>query len=60
VLNKSEWNAEFLDQLYQFPNQRVHDDLIDSLAYIDQIANISYITDFEDTSVEPLDIWSGY
>jgi predicted phage terminase large subunit-like protein len=60
TLAKGEWNTEFLDQLYQFPNPRVHDDLIDSVAYIDQIANISYITDFEDTSVEPLDIWSGY
>lgn len=60
TLAKGDWNTEFLDQLYQFPNPRVHDDLIDSVAYIDQIANISYITDFEDTSVEPLDIWSGY
>jgi predicted phage terminase large subunit-like protein len=60
TLARGDWNVEFLDQLYQFPNPRVHDDLIDSVAYIDQIANISYITDFEDTSVEPLDIISGF
>jgi predicted phage terminase large subunit-like protein len=60
TLARGDWNVEFLDQLYQFPNPRVHDDLIDSVAYIDQIANISYITDFEDTSVEPLDYIAGY
>jgi predicted phage terminase large subunit-like protein len=60
TLNKGGWNEEFLDELYQFPNPKVHDDLIDSLAYIEQIANISYLTDFEDTSVEPFDIISGY
>ena len=27
VLNKGEWNTEFLDELFQFPNKLVHDDL---------------------------------
>jgi predicted phage terminase large subunit-like protein len=60
TLAKGDWNTEFLDQLYQFPNPRVHDDLIDSVAYIDQIANISYLTDYEETDVDALDIISGY
>lgn len=45
-LNKGEWNMQFLDQLFQFPNPLVHDDLIDSLAYIDQMASVAYYTDY--------------
>ncbi len=62
TLNKGEWNAEFLDQLFQFPNHLVHDDLIDSLAYIDQLAIVSYNTDLLDLDEEytPLDIMTGY
>lgn len=60
TLNKGEWNAEFLDQLFQFPNQLVHDDLIDSLAYIDQIAKISYYIDYEEDEHEYLDDFTGY
>jgi predicted phage terminase large subunit-like protein len=61
-INKGEWNSEFLDQLFQFPNHLVHDDLIDSLAYIDQMANVAYNIshlDFED-DYEPLDLYAGY
>lgn len=42
TLNKGDWNATFLDQLYQFPDPLTHDDLIDSLAYIDQLAHVAY------------------
>lgn len=60
-LNKADWNEKFLDQLFQFPNALVHDDLIDALAYISDLAEIPYgIEDFEDTSFTPLDILSGY
>jgi len=59
-LNKGEWNEEFLDQLFQFPNPLVHDDLVDALAYIDQLANISYYVDFEDEEFEMLDKMAGY
>lgn len=61
-LNKGEWNGEFLDQLFQFPNHLVHDDLIDSLAYIDQLAQVAYHTDLIDLEedYEPLDIIAGY
>jgi len=47
TLNKGEWNDIFLDQLYQFPDPKTHDDLIDSLAYIDQIAKVAYFYDYE-------------
>ena len=61
TLEKGEWNMQFLDQLFQFPNPLVHDDLIDSLAYIDQLALIPYgLTDFEDTKYTPLDSMTGY
>ena len=59
-LNKGEWNIPFMDQLFQFPNKLVHDDLIDSLAYIDQLANIAYGVDFEEEDYEPLDQISGF
>ena len=61
-LAKGEWNAEFLDQLFQFPNHLVHDDLIDSLAYIDQLAKVAYHNDLIDLEedFEPLDIIAGY
>lgn len=62
TLNKGEWNAEFLDQLFQFPNHLVHDDLIDSLAYIDQLARVAYHNDLIDLEeeFEPLDAIAGY
>lgn len=60
-LNKGDWNSEFLDQLFQFPNHLVHDDLIDSLAYIDQLAIVAYHTDLLDIEeYEPLDVMTGY
>ena len=61
-LAKGEWNSEFLDQLFQFPNHLVHDDLIDSLAYIDQLAKVAYHSDLLDLEedFEPLDIIAGY
>ena len=60
ALNKGTWNAQFLDELFQFPNPLVHDDLIDSLAYIDQLAKVSYAFDYEDEDYEFLDKYSGY
>jgi phage terminase large subunit-like protein len=59
-LNKGEWNIPFMDQLFQFPNKLVHDDLIDSLSYIDQLAVISYNVDFEEEDYDCLDSVSGY
>ena len=59
-LNKGNWNTEFCDQLFQFPNPLVHDDLIDSLAYIDQLAKISYYVDYEEEDFEFIDPQAGY
>ena len=61
TLNKGEWNSRFLDQLFQFPDPLTHDDLVDSLAYIDQLANVPYgIGDIEFDEPEILDIVAGY
>ena len=62
TVNKGEWNSEFLDQLFQFPNPLVHDDLVDSLAYIDQLAKVAYHTDWidDEDDYQPLDILAGY
>ncbi len=60
-LNKGEWNARFLDQLFQFPDPLTHDDLVDSLAYIDQLSVVPYgIHDFVEDEIEILDIIAGY
>ena len=42
TLAEADWNATFLDQLYQFPSPLTHDDLLDSLAYIDQLVVQNY------------------
>ena len=60
TLNKAPWNAEFMDQLLNFPNPQVHDDLLDALSYIDQIQVAEYITDYEQDDWEPLDALIGY
>ena len=59
VLNEGDWNYKFVDQLLQFPDTKTHDDLIDSLAYIDQIAETIYERDHED-EFEPYDAMVGY
>ena len=60
TLNKGDWNTEFLDELFQFPNKLVHDDLIDSLAYIDQLAQVAYAFDYEEEEYELTDYYAGY
>jgi len=61
TLNYGSWNNEFLDQLLNFPNSQLHDDLIDSLAYIDQIQVVDYTSDLEEDEYEPMDAdFSGY
>ncbi len=59
-LNKDgEWK-EFIDQFLMFPTAGVHDDLVDSLSYVDQLAVTSYQQDYDDDEYEPLDIISGF
>jgi phage terminase large subunit-like protein len=60
LFNKAEWNSEIVDELMNFPNPQVHDDLIDALSYIDQIAIAEYVQDYEEEDFAPLDEISGY
>ena len=59
-LNSGHWTKKFVDQLLDFPNPLVHDDMLDALAYIDQVAipNYSHFTEGEDW--QPLDPITGY
>jgi len=54
-----DWD-EFLDQLIMFPTAGVHDDLVDALSYIDQLAIANYNVDYEDEDYEVFDPISGY
>ena len=60
-LAKGDWNVKFMDQLFQFPSKLTHDDLIDALAYIDQLADVAYpsaLMDLDDW--EATDTVAGY
>jgi len=60
-LRKGEWNRPFVDQLLGFPNPLQHDDLVDSTAYLDQLATTGYFQDELVTDdYEPLDIIAGF
>lgn len=61
TLKKADWNIKFLDQLFQFPDPLTHDDLVDALAYISQMANVAYgIAEIEFEEPEILDYIAGY
>ena len=60
-LKKGDWNERFADEASNFPSTLVHDDLIDALAYCDQIAQIAYLDGIElDDEWEPLDDAVGF
>jgi phage terminase large subunit-like protein len=54
-----DWD-EFKDQLIMFPTAGIHDDLVDALSYVDQLAIANYNADYEDDEYEILDPISGY
>ena len=60
TFNEGPWNSEIIDELMNFPNAQVHDDLIDALSYIDQIAIAEYTSDYEEDDYTPMDAVSGY
>jgi predicted phage terminase large subunit-like protein len=60
-LKKGDWNERFVDEASNFPSALVHDDLIDALAYCDQIAQIAYLDGIElDDEWEPLEDAVGF
>ena len=58
--NEDEDWKEFKDQLIMFPTAGVHDDLVDALSYIDQLAISNYQQDYEDDEYVVQDITIGF
>ncbi len=44
---EGDYVPHIIDQLSQFPNSKTHDDLVDALAYITQLAVVSYGDDYD-------------
>jgi predicted phage terminase large subunit-like protein len=60
-LKKGDWNPAFVDEASAFPSRLVHDDLLDSLSYVDQLAVVPYATDLEiEDEYVPMDSVAGY
>ena len=60
ILNKEEDFEDFKDQLVMFPTKGVHDDLVDALAYVEQLAISAFMPDYEEDEYEVYDKISGY
>lgn len=56
---EGEWQDAW-DQISMFPTAGLHDDLVDALSYVDQLAVTSYQQDYEEDEYEILDPLSGY
>ena len=60
-LKRGDWNLAFVDEASAFPSSLVHDDLLDALSYIDQMAILPYSMGGDiDDDYEPIDMIAGY
>ena len=58
---KAPFNQHLFSQMLDFPNKFAHDDLIDALAYTDQIADTPFVGAVDmQPSFEVLDVEAGY
>ena len=53
------WQRKLIEQANDFPSPLSHDDLLDALAYIDQISDTSYVELGAIDTWEPIDLLSG-
>lgn len=60
TLNAESNFDQFVDELLMFPTPQVHDDTVDALAYIEQIALPVFDMDDSDDDWEAMDIVAGY
>jgi len=58
----NEWQRKFIQQLLDFPNPLSHDDMLDALAYIDQVGSVIYDFGggFDEEDFEILDETVGF
>lgn len=59
-LLEGDWNRTFIEQAEDFPSPLAHDDLLDAVAYIDQIASPWFDGPDVLDDWQPLDAISGY
>ncbi len=59
-LVEGDWNEWFLDQCADFPDPLSHDDGIDAVAYVDQMASAIFVDEADVEEWEVLDIDAGY
>jgi predicted phage terminase large subunit-like protein len=59
-LRKADWNHHFISQMLDFPSSLSHDDLLDSLAYIDQVSVADFAQSIDVEEWEPIDNVAGY
>ena len=57
---KADWNHHFVSQMLDFPSPLAHDDLLDSLAYIDQVSVADFATSIDLEEYEVMDEIAGY
>lgn len=60
ILNEDEDFSDFEDQLVMFPTKGVHDDLVDALAYVEQLAVASFTSEYEEDDYDVYDDVVGY
>lgn len=53
-LKKSDWTKDFIGQSLDFPSPLAHDDLLDAVAYIDQLASTIYL---EESDLQEINNW---
>jgi phage terminase large subunit-like protein len=59
-LVRGDWNEAFLTQCADFPDPLAWDDIIDAVAYVDQMAQANYVQYDDVAEWTPLDLDSGY
>ena len=59
-LLRGAWNKKFLEQAEDFPSPQSHDDLLDAVAYIDQLSEPWFDGPETIDNWRPLDAYAGY
>jgi hypothetical protein len=59
-LYRGAWNDHFLTQAADFPDPLAHDDTLDAVSYVDQMARAYYVDPDDLTEWEALDVEAGY